>query len=76
MPYISASALVARINRKLRPDGQMLRKTRGDRSRMDLGSFWVQEISRNLCLDTFVDPETFGREIGVLGEHEHVIEPE
>ena len=71
---ISEKAVVARINRRLRRDGQMLRKTRGELARRDLGDYWVHELSRNLALETRVDPEEMARELGVLDKYEEVEE--
>lgn len=39
---------------------------------MDLGYYWVQDVSRNLVLDTHVDVESFARELGVLKQHERL----
>jgi hypothetical protein len=50
-------ALVARINRRLRPQGQLLRKTRGERARRNLGDYCVHDFMRNLVLETHVAPE-------------------
>lgn len=69
---VSLSALMKRINRRLRANDEMLRTTRGERARLDLGDYYVHDFRRNLALDTHVDPERLGRELGVLREHERV----
>ncbi len=70
---VSTRAVIQRINRQLAPD-QVLRATRGDRARLDLGDYWVHETSRNLTLQTRVDPEDFARELGVLKDYEVVVD--
>lgn len=70
---VTLSAVVARINRKLeRERGTMLRKTRSQRAFYDLGDFYEIDISRNLIMSKFVDPEQRARELGVLGDREVV----
>jgi hypothetical protein len=71
---VSERALIQRINRVLAKDGQRLRATRGERARLDFGWYWVHELSRNLCLDTHVDLESMGRELGCLKEWERLEE--
>lgn len=71
---IKSSTLVKRINRTLAVETQILRKTRGQRARLDLGDYYIHDRSRNLALDTYVDPESLGRELGVLNPHESVID--
>jgi len=56
----------------LRKEGEVLRTTRGERARLDLGYYYVHEPRRNLALQPQVDLETLGRELGVLGHHESV----
>jgi hypothetical protein len=63
---VGTRALIQRINRKLREDDQMIRATRGERARMDLGWYYVHDYRRNLALDTNVNLEQMGRELGVL----------
>ena len=59
----SERAIVARINRRLRPGGMLLRRTRGWRARLDLGDYYVHDFMRNLALDTHVDPEDYLRDL-------------
>jgi len=69
---ITEKALIARINRKLKPDGQILKKTRGERAILDLGYFYVIDIYQNISLWTRVDIEAFGKELGVMKDYETV----
>jgi hypothetical protein len=73
---VSERALVQRINRKLLLDDQRLVKTRGAQAILDLGEYYVLDWRRNLALDTRVDPEDLGRELGALRPWERVAEPE
>ena len=63
---ITMKALIARINRQLTKDSMLLRKTRGERAKLDLGEFYVHDYSYNIPNECHVDPEEYGRELGVL----------
>ena len=67
---IAKRAVVARINRKLKHDGRMLKTLRGYKAQSDLGDYYVVDLDRNMIIETHVDPEAYGREIGVLEEWE------
>jgi hypothetical protein len=69
---ITERALVQRINRKLKGQGEALRTTRGRRG--DLGDFYVVDLNRNFVVDKHVDLEECGRELGVLKPHERMAE--
>jgi hypothetical protein len=71
---VSMGALVQRINRRLKPDGEALKKTIGARALEALGTYYTLDWSRLVPTDTNVDPETLGRELGVLKEYERVVE--
>ena len=71
---IQMSALVRRINRRLIPESQQLRKTRGGHDSLDLGDYWIHDLSGNYPADTYVDPEELGRELGCLRPSETVID--
>jgi hypothetical protein len=71
---ITLRALIARINRKLKPEMEALKATRGERARADLGDFYIVDVGRNFLVASHVDPETYGRELGVLRDYEVVIE--
>ena len=66
-------ALIARINRKLSPD-QELKETRGERSRAELGDYYVIDTRMNAVIAKHVLPEAFGRELGCLASWESVDE--
>jgi hypothetical protein len=69
---VTEQAVVARINRKLKPDFEKLRKSRGRMMESNFGEFHVIDVRRNAILDTHVDPESYAREIGVLRGWEFV----
>jgi hypothetical protein len=56
----------------LRPEMEALKATRGERARADLGDFYVVDVDRNFLVATHVDPEAYGRELGVLRQYEVV----
>jgi len=73
-------ALIARINRRLKSTGgpgadyEMLKAVRGARAQMDLGEYYLVNLSSRFATETHVDPEALGREMGVLQPWEAVIE--
>jgi len=67
---VSKSALIRRINRRLSPEYRQLRKTRGES--LDLSDYWIHELSGNYVVDTHVDPEELGRDLGCLHRLESV----
>lgn len=69
---VTLSALIKRINRKLRPEHQSLRKSRGQKMINSVGDYYVLDINRNAVIDQYVDPEQYGRELKVLGEWEKI----
>jgi hypothetical protein len=71
---VSLPALIKRINRRLRVDDEMLRTTRGERARLDLGDYYVHDFRRNFITEHHVNPEDLGRELGVLSDNERVSE--
>ena len=64
---VSERALIQRINRKLKTDGEQLKKCRSDRWRGELGDYFILDVTRNAILHKDVDLEEWGRELGVLG---------
>jgi hypothetical protein len=78
---VSLRALIQRINRKLATDqgalyADQLRKARGLRWRQTVGEYYLLNVFRNAVDNTRVDPETLGRELGVLAPWEIVEEIE
>ena len=69
---VTVRALVQRINRNLAKDGRALHAARGERARLDVGDFYVIDVSVNGVVKTNVDPEAMGREMGVLQAWERV----
>jgi hypothetical protein len=69
---VTLRALLQRINRKLAPEGRQLKKTRGTRWRGDLGDYYAIDVRRNILTAQHVDPEAWGREMGVLQPWETV----
>lgn len=61
---VSERALIQRINRQMSKRGETLKKTRGERWRMDLGDFYV--VENNIITERWVDLEGLGQELGVL----------
>jgi hypothetical protein len=61
-------ALIARINRQLRPQGEMIKTCRYEaRGFNDLGRHFVHDFSRNLVLDTHVHLESMDAELRRCG---------
>jgi hypothetical protein len=74
---VTLRAVIQRINRKLAQEGragQAFRKYRGGRSLADLGDYYVVDLDRNTVEAAHLDPEAFGRELGVLENWEEVQE--
>ena len=70
---VTTRALVQRINRVFIKTGyEFLRKTRGNRWRSDLGDYYLIDENRNMITGKDVDPESLGRELGVLKEYESI----
>lgn len=69
---VSIQALIKRINRRLRKDGERIATTRGERWRPELGDYYAKDIDRNVVTQKHVDPEAWGRDLGVLRAHEQV----
>ena len=62
---ITTRALIQRINRKLKPEGEMLKTGRG-RARGSVGEYYVVNFNRNWITRQHVDLEALGRELGCL----------
>ena len=69
---VSMRAVIQRINRKLTDDDEVLKTTRGERARFDLGDYYILDQRRNFIAAKYVDPEELARKIGVLAEWEEV----
>ena len=72
---VSARAAIQRINRKLAPDGEKLKRCReGGRWLSDLGRYYVLDVNRNVLLTRHVDLDALGRKLKVLAPWESVVE--
>ena len=70
---VTMRALIQRINRKLASDNEMLRRTRGQAS-VDLGVYHVIDVSKNAVVGKDIDPEAYGRDLGVLKPWERLVD--
>jgi|AmaraimetFIIA100_FD_contig_81_450009_length_1432_multi_4_in_0_out_0_2 predicted NAD-dependent protein-ADP-ribosyltransferase YbiA (DUF1768 family) len=73
---VSTRALIQRINRALKDDGEMLKTARSPRVASSIGRHYVVNINRNWITRQRVDVEALGRKIGVLSDYEHLVEDE
>lgn len=69
---VSERALAARINRKLKPDMEALRKCRSEKWVKDLGYYYTIDLGKNCILDRHIQLENFGRELGALKPFEEL----
>jgi hypothetical protein len=67
---VSESALIRRINRKLRPKGESLRKSR--RETGYCGRYYVLDVYRNAVIGIHVNLEIYARELGALRDDERL----
>jgi hypothetical protein len=63
---VSLRALVQRINRKLADNGQCMKAARGEKARQEVGDYYTVDVRLNVLVEKDVDPETLGRDLGVL----------
>jgi hypothetical protein len=70
--FVTLSALISRINRKLSEENRSLRKSRGQGMINNVGDYYVLDIYRNSIHEGHVDPEEMGRELKVLADWEQV----
>jgi len=69
---VSQRALIARINRALKKDDEVLKATRGERWRDEQGDFYILDWRKNWIVYKHVDLEELGRELEVLKPFEHL----
>lgn len=62
---VSERALLQRLNRKLRADGEVIKRARGN-VWTTLGDYYVVDVERNCIAQHHVDVEDLARELGVL----------
>ena len=63
---VTMRALMQRINRKLKKEEVILKTLRTQRYEPDLGRYYAVNMQTNLITAQHVDPEQWGRELGVL----------
>jgi hypothetical protein len=75
---VTTKAVIARINRRFASDesGLKLKVTRGLRMRLEVGNFYVLDMRHNAINQYYKHwhPEDIARELGVLNEHERVVD--
>jgi hypothetical protein len=67
---VTMRALVQRINRRLRDEGEVLKAARSERVVSSVGLFFI--VRRNKIATQHVNPEALGRELGILSPWEHL----
>ena len=72
--HVTKKSLIERINRKLRKDDKKLRKCRSARDHSTLGDYFIINLSGNYIINTWVDLEGLGREIGAMQGWETLVE--
>lgn len=68
---VSESAAVARVRRRMRKEGLILRKARSERERIELGEFYVVN-DQNHLMETDANLLTLARESGALRPFETI----
>jgi hypothetical protein len=63
---VSRRALFQRVNRKLAKEGLALKKTSGQRARIDLGEYFLIDTKRNTAVERHIDLAKFATKHGVL----------
>ena len=69
---VTERALIQRINRKLKPDYEQLKISRSPRMEANVGRCYILDLRGNFVSSQDVDPESFGRKLGVLQPWEEV----
>jgi hypothetical protein len=72
---VSKPALMARVNRRLARDGQVLRASRSAGSRLDLGDYYIVNVNGNYLEAQHIDLVVLARELGVLKPYERLGPP-
>jgi hypothetical protein len=71
---VSQRAIIARINRKLKSEGEALKTLRSQRDWTTLGSFYTVDLNRNCVLDRHIKLEDYARECEALRPYEVLAE--
>lgn len=73
---VGRRALIQRINRALKAEGEVLKATRGGAARSSLGDFYTVNTRTNGVGDRNIDLEKYGRSMKVLAAWEELDEGE
>jgi hypothetical protein len=76
---LSERALIARINRTLKPEGRQLKKKRGGWRNDISGPYYLLDVEANAVIagssaHNRIDLEKFARKLGSLEEYEEIVE--
>jgi hypothetical protein len=71
---VTERALIQRVNRVLRSDGRILKVSRGDGARREVGRYYVVGFDRNAVRTLHVDIQELARELGVMRSFERLEE--
>jgi hypothetical protein len=71
---VTMRALVQRINRKLKPDLQQLKATRGDRQQLDWGHFYIMDYRNNWVKQGHINAVALAKELECLHPWEMVVD--
>jgi hypothetical protein len=63
---VSERALIQRINRRLKQDGEQLRSARSEQAASSVGRYYIVDTTRNFIAYQRVELEELGRKLGVL----------
>lgn len=71
---VSERALVQRVNRKIKDDRLVLKRSRGARMIDDVGRFYLLNFYRNILIGKDLDLEAYARQVGALQLYEELEE--
>jgi hypothetical protein len=63
---VSERALLQRLNRRLRDEGIVIKKARGERAQLQVGDYFALKIVGNYIVDKDCDLEELGKQHGAL----------
>ena len=69
---VSLVAVIARINRRILHNDEMLCRSRGKRMRALVGEFYTIDIRRKAILERDVDVKALARKVGALKDFETI----
>lgn len=69
---VSTRALILRINRKIKAGNEVLRISRTERMRRQVGDYYLLDLRLGGVTGKNVDPAALGRKLGVLKPYEEV----